>query len=110
MGHSAPPCLHSELCPHVILPARFRHLRWQLDLIRPLFTHREWSHLLLSILKPSSLPQAAGIASVSGFIFKEFGMEQTLGPFCWEDLEDTLDKDLEAAVAKGLMTGRDRLP
>lgn len=31
----------------------------------------------------------------------EFGMEATPGPLCWEDTGDTLNKDLEAATAKG---------
>lgn len=41
------------------------------------------------------------ISCVFGFIFKDFGRELILGPLCWEDIEDPLDEDLEAAITKG---------
>lgn len=77
-GHSAPPCLHSELSHD--LPT---HL-WACDgathdLVPHLFIPGNWSHFLFSFLKPSSFAVGCVSPSVSGFIFEESGM----GPPGW---------------------------
>lgn len=70
-------------------------------LVPPVFHHRQLIPSLTLYRQTQFSAMGCEIPSVSGFIFKVFGRESTLGPLCWEDAEDPLDKDLEAAVAKG---------
>ena len=54
------------------------------------------------------LPGAASISTVSGFILKEFGMEQKLGPSLLRKSERRLAIKTEATVAKKSAIGGDR--
>lgn len=67
------------------------------------FTHRKLVPSLTLHPQTQVFTMSYGIPSVSGFIFKESVMEQTLSP-SWEDPEDTSDEDMEAAVATSSAT------
>lgn len=82
------------------------HMRWQFTTSSVPFSPTDnWFHLLLSIFRPVPLPWAV-VFPVFLDSSSKIGMEQTRAPLCWE--EDSLDKDLEAAVAKRVVTGGDR--
>lgn len=110
MGHSAP------LFTLRALPS-WSHHRCHLwafamaagDLVYSPFTHGKLVPSLTLHPQTQFFTTSCGIHSVSGFIFKESEMMQTLSR-SWEDPEDTSDEDMEAAMATSSVTGGDRPP